>query len=231
MPLSDYVNRVQELLPTAQDELPAGTIDNCVQDAVARYSRIRPRLQVWDIVGDGNTYQWSLPSDWRDGFSTILAVELGSVGEQFPSYIDPLKWRLYLEPDGWKLRMFVTPSNGETVRVVYTVPHVVDATTDTVYPEDFEAVCYLAASRTALALAGKYSGYYEPSFQADVINYRTKAADYRGQARVFERLFQLHFGMDEDSAAPAALGWLDIDLPTATDSLAALPVAPIAHTR
>lgn len=223
MSLTDYVSRVDKVLPQADTELPAGAVEEMVYDAVMVYSRLRPRNDVEDYAGDGSTYDFTLPTNWVQGFSSILAVEWESVGEQEPVYLRADKWMFYLSPTGWKLRFFEIPDG--TVRVTYTKPH----TENTVYDQDKRAVGHLVIAKTALALAGKYSGYNEPSFEADVINYRTKADEYRSQARLFERLFKEHFGMGNRDIAPAAMGWEDLDLPRA--SLKSLPVNAIFHAR
>jgi len=227
MPEAEYIARVKLLLPTAEGELQTGALEKCLQDALLRYSRLSPRLAVSEYTGDGSTYDFALPADWVEGFSRIVAIEYPA-GEQTPQYLDPRLYDLYLDPTAGTVLRFLAyaPAEAKRFRLFYTKPHEIDATTDTTSPEDFEAICFLTASIVCLNLAGKYSGFYEPTLEADLIRYRTKADDYRSLAAEFEALFQSHFGMKRREVAPASLAWLDLDLP-----LVGLEIGPVLRKR
>lgn len=223
---ADYLGRIKKLLPTAEDELLADALGSGLQDAVARYSVLRSQLAAYDFTGDGSTYDFALPAGWITGFSKVISIEYPA-GDQIPAYLDSNFYGFYLDPtQGLVLRFYVTPSAGGTARVLFTKPQVVKGTVDTIPAEDFEAVCFLAAHSICLSLAGKYSGFYEPSFEADVIRYRTKAADYQSLARQFKALFQQHLSMKVDDIAPASMSWIDLDLPRV-----GLEIEPVLRSR
>jgi hypothetical protein len=134
-------------------------------------------------------------------------------GDQEPAYLDPWEYTVYLTPDGYQLRLFSTPGNATTVRVVYTALHRVNSQDDTVPEAHKRALCYLAASMAARNLAAKYAGFTDPSITADVIGYTTKQREYNSQADFYMNLFKMHLAMKPGDLAPAAATWgrLDID--------------------
>jgi len=211
MPEADFIARVKLLLPTAEGELASGALEKCLQDALERYSRLCPQVAVVERIGDGKTYDFTLPADWVEGFSRIVDIEYPA-GEQIPQYLDPRAYGIYHDPTAGKVLRFYTfvPDANKKFRLRYLKPHQVNATTDTTAPEDFEAICFLTAAIVCLNLAGKYAGFYEPTLEADLIRYRTRSDDYRRLAQEFEALFQLHFRMKRGEVAPASTSSLDI---------------------
>ena len=206
MALQYYLEQLNRMLPQAYDELPAGSLEERLGDAVREFSRFVPRLRAKDYSGDGSTYTLDLPNDWDERFSRIVSIE-SPQGEQEPTYLDPWEYTVYLTPDGYQLRLFSTPSDTTTVRVAYTALHRVNSQDDTVPEAHKRALCYLAASMAARNLAAKYAGFTDPSITADAIGYTTKQREYNSQADFYMNLFKLHLAMKPGDLAPAAASW------------------------
>ena len=213
MALQYYLEQLNRLLPQAHDELPVGSLEERLGDAVREFSRFVPRLRAKDYSGDGSTYTFNLPNDWNERFSRIKNVE-SPQGYQEPSYLDAWDYTVYLTPDGYQLRLFSTPGADTTVRVFYTALHRVNSQDDTVPEAHKRALCYLAASMAARNLAAKYAGFTDPSITADVIGYTTKQREYNSQADFYQNMFKMHLAMGPRDLAPAAASWgqLDFDL-------------------
>ncbi len=211
--LQSYIDELKRLVPQVEDELPVGSIEERLGDAVQFYSRIAPRTNgVKDYSGDDSTYEFALPSDWDEQFSRVRSIEYPQ-GYQDPEYLGTDQWFIYDTPSGQVLRLRTTPSSGETARVCYTRMHNVSSQQDTVPEKDKRALCYLAASLIARNLESKYASHTEPMLEADVINYRTKQRQYADVADHFETLFKGHFGMRLRDLSPAAGSWGPIDFP------------------
>ena len=212
MALQSYLDELKRLIPQAIDELPPGTLEERLGDAIRAYSRISPYCpRPIDYEGDGETYDFDLPSNWDLEFSRVRSIEY-PVGYQEPEYLEPDEYILYYSPtSGWQLRLFSIPASGETLRVLYITLHRLTDSEDTIPERDKRAVCYLAGSLIARNLAAKYAGFTDPSLSADVINYRTKQREYSEVANQFEAQFKLHFGMDARALAPAAGAWGELD--------------------
>jgi len=209
--LQSYVDELKRLVPQVEDELPVGSIEERLGDAIRFYSRLRPRTNgVEDYAGDGVTYEFALPIDWDDEFSKVKSVEYPQ-GNQDPDYLTSDQWFIYDTPSGQVLRLKTTPSLDETARVSYTRMHYISSQQNTVSEYDKRALCYLAASLIARNLESKYASHTEPMLEADVINYRTKQRQYAEVADHFEALYKGHFGMKRGDTAPAAGAWGPID--------------------
>ena len=208
-----YIDELKRLVPQVEDELPAGTIEERLGDAIRFYSRIRPRVNgVRDYSGDGSTYEFALPADWDDTFSRVSSIEYPQ-GYQDPEYLESDQWFIYDTPAGRVLRLKTTPASSETARVSYTRMHHVSSQQDTVPECDKRAFCYLTASLIARNFESKYASHTESSLSADVINYRTKQRQYAEVADHYEALFKAHFGMKRGDIAPAAGTWGPVDFP------------------
>jgi len=206
MSLQYYLEQLNRMLPQAYDELPAGSLEERLGDAVREFSRYVPRLRAKDYSGDGSAYTFDLPNDWDERFSRVVSIE-SPQGYQEPTYLDPWEYTVYLTPDGYQLRLFSTPGSATTVRVTYTAIHRVNSQDDTVPEAHKRALCYLAASMACRNLAAKYAGFTDPSITADVIGYITKQREYNAQADFYMNLFKLHLAMKPGDIAPAAASW------------------------
>lgn len=215
MALADYLAEMRRKIPQAKEELPPGSLEERLAEAVRHYSHYAPRLRVRDYPADGVVFDFSLPADWAPEFSRIRQVEY-PLGERRPQYLEVEDYLLYLSAQGYVLRLLDVPSAGRTVRVDYTILHSLNLQEDTIPVSHRRPVICLATALVAYNLAAKYAGFTDPSLTADVINYRTKQREYSDIARQLEACFYTFFGVDAGtgagrkpgSLAPAAGSWM-----------------------
>jgi hypothetical protein len=173
---------------------------NAGAEALKRYSKHRPRLVVADLPGTGS-HDLALPSDWSEGISSIASVEY-PVGNVPESLLDNRDWKLYRSPAALNLRLMQTPiTAAETVRILYSVMH----TEATVPDADEEAIANLAASFCLRQLAAVYGQTGDSTLSADVVNYRSKADEFRRLADSFEKLYREHLGLKDNDTTTAAM--------------------------
>lgn len=198
--LADFNARVDEFVKDSVSDLASGEVDNAVLAAVKRYSRHKPQSLVDEFQGDGG-YNYDLPSDWVQGFSRIIQVEY-PYDQQRPNVIPQENWALFLKlvnsTQTLVLRFLTfSPVAGEYVRITYTTPHKVDDSSSTVFDNDFDAVCSLAAAYCCGALSRKYSQTSDPTIAADVVNYAAKASSYASRAKELFQAYLDQLGLTE----------------------------------
>lgn len=196
MNLSDHI---RSKVKDDSGKLDLSDYDYAATEALNRYSKVRPRAVVVDVSGSGS-YDCDLPDDWIDGFSDMLQVEFPV--DRFPAnVIDRRDYSIYAGPNGKKLRILIAqPDTDEMVRQTYTLMH----TEATVPSVDLEAVANLAASICLRQLAAAFGQTSDSTIQADTVNYRSKADEFRRLADSFEGLYKTHLGIkDNDTVAGA----------------------------
>lgn len=198
MTTEELIDRVTAKVKDASGEITPGDYENAVVEALKGYSKHRPRHVADDLTGTG-AHDLDLPADWSEGSSSVVSVEypVGLIPEEL---IDPRDFRLYRTPAGLKLRLLaVAPPETDTVRILYTAPH----TEATIPAADEEAVANLAAAVCLRQLAARYGQTSDPTIGADVVNYRSKADEFRRLAQAYEeRAFaHLGIGIKTDTAA------------------------------
>jgi len=209
--LSDFNARVNELVKDSAGDLVSGEVDNAILAAVKRYSCHKPQSLVHEFQGDGG-YDYVLPDDWFQGFSRITQVEY-PYDQQRPNVIAKEDWILFLKlvdsTQTLVLRFLaISPAAGEYIRITYTIPHKVDDSSSTVFDNDFDAICCLAASYCCGALSRKYSQTSDPTIAADVVNYAAKASSYASRAK---ELFQAYLDQLGLTEVPASVGTKEFD--------------------
>jgi hypothetical protein len=214
MALADWLTLFdQELKDTANLLAPAEKL-KAVTEAIKEYSKHRPRERVHEITGTGSAFEFAVPTDWEDGFSTLRGEVEYPAGKREPEFIEREDWLVYRDPtQGLRFRLIRhTPTASEKVRFLYTVRHAVDATQDTVAVFDRESAAKLAASFGARALAAYYAQTQDPTLAADAVNYRTKAQDYTMLADRLLKAFKEHLGLKDQDQVPAAGASIDLDV-------------------
>lgn len=173
---------------------------NAATEALNRYSKARPFEVVADIPGSA-AHDCDLPSDFIDGFSSILQVEYPV--DRIPAVvIDRADYSIYATPAGKKLRILVAaPAADELVRQTYTILH----SEDSVPAVDLEAVANLAASICCRQLAVAFGNTSDPIIQADVVNYRSKGDEYARRAKELETLYKNHLGVKDNDTVAASM--------------------------
>lgn len=221
---ADVVARVWMLLrdvgQTATEQLLTDTeiIAIGCRGAEQHYSRLNSAVAVSNLTANGTAFL-ALPVGYIDGFSSIVSVE--TPPDMVPAEImDSRAYRV--ARDGSGALRFVwdsPPANAATVRVAYSVPRIMaaNAVNTTIPDHDFTAFCDLAASICADSIAAKYARTSEPAFNADAVNYRTRAMEWRDVAkRLWERWEQaMGIGSSGDggsSSVAAASGWANWDI-------------------
>lgn len=211
---SDLANRADSLVQDQGSYLGLGDKEHAFREALARYARDVPRAIVEDLSGDGGTYDFTLAS-YSDGFSTVRSVEYPA-GRRPAVYLEPGDYAIYRTANTTKLRLQdVTPSTGETVRVVYTALHTIEnldlATSTTVPSWHEDAVVSLAAARLLYRLADRFLHEQEATIAVDSVNRTTKSEDASRRARDLEKVYQsiVGSGAGGDSTPPvmATVDW------------------------
>ena len=212
---------MHKLYPAPEDDSKtlADVLTPFVVRAINRYSKDRPQTIVSDIHSNA-TKDLPLPTNDAAVFdpkSSVVQQLEYPINMQPPQTIDTSDYTLYKLPTGFVIRLFATTiPNGDVVRATWTARHPVDGST--VAEGDFYAVVDLAASFAAEQLATIFVQIGDPVFNADVVDYKSKSAQYQGIAKMLRRRYYNHMGVDEsaDGAAevkPAlAVGdqWLDM---------------------
>jgi len=170
-----------------------------IEAALAGFSKHKPKTLVRDLAGTGG-HDLVLPTEWDPEFSSIQRVEypLGRVPE---ALIPADEWALYQDPAGEKLRLLTClPEETETVRVSFSA---IREEAD-VPAGDLDAVANLAAAACCEILANLFAQTADPTIAADVVNYRSKSAEFAARAKRLRELYSDHLGIDTDGGAPAA---------------------------
>ena len=178
-------------------------IDQHIGEAIFAYSKLVPNYKVTDLTGDGSAYDFSLPSDFQLGFSSIVSIEFPA-NEQVPTYLADTSWILYQNTTTTKFRFLLTPGNGEIARIAYTVPHSIDAddaSLTTVIDADRVAIEYLTTARAAEELAAEATRL-SVGTNSDIPFLPAPVASYRLLAQDYLRMYYEHMDIPADGGSP-----------------------------
>lgn len=225
---TDYINRVKILVKDPKPRFTVsgtGEVAQLVDAAARTYSKQRPLVRIHTVSGDGQKTYFDLPASWQIGFSTIVLAEhpVSSTpvsyieGTDLDAELEVVKVSDTTERLHTKRVTLAASGTSQHLKLHYTAPHVIGSSTTTVPDNDFDALCFLAASYLASALAGFYADDIDPSLKADSVDFRSKAAEYRALAKEYLKRYQEHVGADEDGH-PAALLYNEEDIRTSWDS-------------
>lgn len=204
----DFQNKMNALLQDDNNILTQPEKDIAIQMAVKYYSRLRAAEKVADIAGTG-VYDYTLPTDWVDGASTVKQVEYPA-GEQQPVYLYLEDITLYRTAAALKLRFLkISPAAGKTIRLTYTGLHTVTAGSASIPISDEDAVSALAAAYACEALSTHYAKTTEPTLQADVVDHRSKSQEFAGRAKRLRQIFLSSLGIREENEVAPASGTRD----------------------
>lgn len=211
--LSEFETRVAEKIPnvTATDLSTLQKTANLGQ-AISEYSRLRPLEKIDEKAGDGN-YEYALPSDWVVNFSIFRKIEYPAGTSQDPNddLIEPEKYEVYKTSSTSKLRFFdITPTSGKTIRRTYTIKHLVDVTSSTIFLNDGDAVCALAAAFCCFDCARFYAQDSSSYISADAVDRRGKSSKYLEAGRGLVKEYATHMGLGEETVT-AAVGVKNLD--------------------
>lgn len=200
-------------------------LEECIAQAVTRYSQDRPREIVDDVTGSGaNVYPLTGASkvlaSWSDGTSRIVSIDYPAEavsGDFTTSWLDSdIDWSTYKDETVVWLRLpNHSPAATETMRITYTAPHTHTSVTDTVPAADLDALCDLAAHYACLALQTKAAGNQDSIIAADSTNYRDAQLRYRQAAEDWLKSYEARMGIT-DGGVLGASATADWNRPTTT---------------
>jgi len=190
----------------------AGGIDNIemdklIDDAAVYYSRFSPDVALYDITGDGSAFDFAVPTDWSDTFSSMLSVEYPQ-GSRVPEMLGDTDVTIYLDDTGQVIRfLYTTPALGDVARVAYTRPRVIGtAAADTTVPDsDKEAIGHLATHFAAVRLAAEMAKIVPSALRDDPLSLRASVAEYERMARRHWELFADHMGIPAEGSKVTAV--------------------------
>ena len=213
--LDTYINEVKVIVfeasgastPVMSDESYA----SFVRRALRRYSIDRPKEKVSSVTGAGTRYITVNATNFPgfiDGWSVVKRIEAFKptvADDEYPNYIEPDEWDFYRDDSTYYVH-FVNqcPSTSDASLFTYTIPHTIDGldseTTDTIPAVDIEAVHHWAANEAFRTLAGKFAGTQDPNLRADVVNYKTKSADFLRLSEEHRKAYQAWIANPETAA-------------------------------
>jgi hypothetical protein len=170
----------------AQRILSSAQLRDAIAEAVREYSKKKPRRILKDAQAlTAGDWDYTLWTEWEHGFSTLITFEypLSTTAQERP-YLNVAE-DIWIDPDRslFGFRAGLLPSTGETYRAVFTAPHTLDDSTDTVPAADYPSVAQYAAG-VALTQAANLACQSEgQGTAADVVNYRSKQQEFSTQAR------------------------------------------------
>ena len=202
MALADHQSLILSLFPDPVEGLSVGDRDQALAAAVTRYSQDRPLEAYESVTAVLPTHYLHLPLGWAPNFSRITYIER-PIGETPPRYLDSEGWELIRTSMGLRIWLEELTSASEIVGLIFTVPHVVDATEDTVPETDRLAVACFAASLLCEQLATLASGQGAPTIDADAVDHQNKASLYASRGKRFEQRYTDHLGLQPKRNAAA----------------------------
>lgn len=203
--LADYEQLTDSLVRDDTGKITVADRDDAIALAVLRYGQDRPQIKVEDITAPGGKLL-DLPPAWQTDFSALNSVEY-PIGEVPPTTVD---WQFYETPTVIKIMLASAITLGQSVRMNFTIRHVLDGANDTIRADDREAVCAWAASVLLDQLAALFSGDSDSTIQADSVDHQSKSAEYARRARRMRESYWNKMGVDpKRSVAAAAVVDLD----------------------
>ena len=193
MQKADWFTLINGMAPDEGERLTDEDRENALALAVIRYGTDRPRPEAADVVTQDG-YTVPLPEGWQPDYSRVTGIELpGSVP---PDMLARDEWMPHRIP-GQDVLLLVRPhGSGQTLRVHFTLPHVLDDDTDTIPAKDREAVAHWAAGLLLDALSGKHAGDTHSTINSDSVDHAAKMPNYKSLAEAQRQAYWNHLGID-----------------------------------
>lgn len=192
--LADYTTLVTAAVRDDAQKLLSGEISGAIAQAVARYSKDRPRQKVEDIAATGGNLL-PLPNAWETDFSQLNSLEY-PIGNVPPDIIRAGGWGMYATPAGLKIQVMDAMPASAAVRATYTIAHVLSTTVDTIPVGDRESVSSYAAAILLDQLASLYSNDQDSTIKADSVQHISKAGEFSKRAKVLRQRYFDDLGID-----------------------------------
>lgn len=172
--------------------------DRALGLAVVQYAKDRPRMAVADLAaivdGSPTIRRLPLPTDWTDG-SEIVSIE-HPIGHVPPRLLPRETWSALRTPTGVVIALPHGADAGEVHRLIYTVAHALDGTTDTIPIADREAVAQYAAAILLDQVAALTSGDSGSTIKADAVDHGASGPNYAERARTARKRYHDLLGID-----------------------------------
>lgn len=218
----DYLARLETVLQDDAEKLEPDDKYRMLSRAVLIFSKDRPNTKVYELTGDGTTYDFSLPADWVDNFSYIIGeIEYPADDHQNPEYLESIDWKFFKKLVATVTTTYLRfltfiPAASKIARFEYTLPHTFNETTCTIDDNAIEAAVTLAASLCFWALAAKFAQSTDSTLEADVIDYQRKSDLYsvlaKEQLAIYNSLMGLGAEAKGGAAASAGVAIKDLDI-------------------
>lgn len=192
--LKDFQKLVDGLVRDTSGKIAPADRDDAIKEAVTRYGKDRPREIAEDVAAPGGKLL-SLPPTWQADFSELRSVE-HPIGSFPPNLLLPEEISWYRDPAGLKIMLSRSIAAAQSVRLTFTIPHVVDNATDTIPAKDREPVCSWAAALLLDQLAAYFAGIADTTIQADVVDRRSKTSEYASRAKDARKRYYDELGID-----------------------------------
>ncbi|PCJ88607.1 MAG: hypothetical protein COA54_02500 [Thiotrichaceae bacterium] len=209
MALADYQSLIDNKVRDDASIIEVADRDQALLSAVIRYSNDKPDEEVEDVVVAGGQ-SINLPAGWQANFSSLKNIEF-PIGNVPPRYLESGAYGIYNAPGGKTVMVRNSLTANDTVRMVFTVKHIVDAVNET--PPDIhrEAIACWAAALLCEQLASYYSGDSDSLIQADSVDHASKARDFAARARTFRKFYFDTLGIDPKKNVAAGVV-VDLDM-------------------
>ncbi len=177
-----------------------------LDQAARQYSKARPLIITDTLVGDGTEQTFDTPTSWSKGFSVIDAVEypINEVPTRFQE-LDAFVEVVRRGSVDKIITIAITLSNLAEIRIYYKAQHKIIATGSTPIDVDFDAICQLATSFHALALATFYADNSDASLDADTVDHEEEARRYQDLSDTMYSKYRQHFEADEGVTEPVII--------------------------
>jgi len=198
MTLSGFKDLIASLVRDDAAVLQASDINQAVEQTLQRYSQDATQLVSADVGCSG--YAAALPGAWQPGVSRLAGAFALTTGE----VVDVIQVKT---PDGDELQL--NRFFDGTLRLQFSIAHVLDDDSSTVFYGDMEALACYAAALCCDQLAAHYISETGSSLGVDTVAYQTKSGEYRKQAAAYRKRYSDHVGQKTpgSTAAGAVVSW------------------------
>lgn len=204
MALADHQTLTIALTRDDSGKVTTTDRDVAIASAVRRYNQDRPRAKVEDVAATGVNVL-PLPAGWLTDFSKLGSIEY-PIGDVPPTMLAQDRFGCYLPPSGTKVIQLLDAVNvGASLRVTYTIRHLLDSGNDTIPEEAREAVCSWAAAQLCEQLAALYANANDSTIQADVVDRSSKGRDYASRAKALRARYFDEVGVDPKRTVAAGV--------------------------
>lgn len=192
--LAAYQDLVDRIIRDEEERIRTQDRDRAIQMAVTRFSKDRPEVKVEDLTSTDGRYI-DLPASWVNESSGVQSMEY-PIGNFPPTYISDSLWQLYETPSTEKLMLISAITAGASVRVTYTIPHILSDSTNTIPERSKEPIASYAASLLYDQLASFYTGETDSTISVDNVDHQGKGALFASRAKILRQRYYDEMGVN-----------------------------------